>query len=154
MRRRFAIAIVPNVMTYHVAEHVQALAGADSGPRIRPHVRPRARAHIPGDARVVVTTMTSPHVFGQAAAYDLLDIEKDTFKYEIEDGLAHIFNTSHNETSSTIAGGRVQQREAVLDETDDIWVEFRHKHIATVLRFARSNSGFIDVQVWSLQRPA
>lgn len=44
-------------------------------------------------------------------AYDLLPIENDTYKYKT-DG---------------------KEKEAVLEEEDDLWVRIRHRHIAVVL---------------------
>ncbi|KFP23900.1 Syntaxin-binding protein 3, partial [Colius striatus] len=47
----------------------------------------------------------------QAMAYDLLPIEKDTYKQ----------------------GPAGKEREAILEEDDELWVKIRHKHIADVI---------------------
>uniref|UniRef100_A0A8P4GC65 Syntaxin binding protein 3 n=1 Tax=Dicentrarchus labrax TaxID=13489 RepID=A0A8P4GC65_DICLA len=47
----------------------------------------------------------------QAMAYDLIDIQNDTYKYKGKDG---------------------SEKQAVLNEEDMLWVRLRHKHIAEV----------------------
>lgn len=48
-------------------------------------------------------------------AYDLLEIINDVYKYQSQ--------TSEN---------TINKKEAILDESDELWIQLRHQHIADV----------------------
>jgi syntaxin-binding protein 1 len=52
----------------------------------------------------------------QAMAYDLLKITNDVYEY----------------SSQTSESQQNNKKEAILDENDELWVQFRHQHIAEV----------------------
>ena len=51
----------------------------------------------------------------QAMAYDLIKIQNDVYSFETQTG-----------------DGQNVKKDSVLDESDELWVEFRHQHIAIV----------------------
>ena len=69
--------------------------------------------------------MLSPLVHSltyQAAAYDLLNIPNDVYEYKYQDG-----------------AGQSKIKEAVLNEQDNLWVQFRHEHISKVFQGVSAN---------------
>ncbi len=77
----------------------------------------------------------------QAMAYDLIDIQNDVYKWVHEtlllfpisnqidtDCPAWRYQSQTNENSNT-------SKEAILDESDELWVTFRHQHIADVSQY-------------------
>lgn len=53
----------------------------------------------------------------QAMVYDLLRVKNDVYTYK-----------------ATTGTGEMKERDIILDENDDLWVELRHQHIADVSR--------------------
>lgn len=76
----------------------------------------------------------------QAMAYDLLDIDNDVYrrvkfyhlycKFKKRSSVVK-YNFMLNRFEAT-AG---QEKEVLLDENDDLWVELRHQHIAVVSQY-------------------
>jgi len=75
----------------------------------------------------------------QAMAYDLLDIDNDVYRQVKFHYFYYKFKAQHclrlfimfNRFEAT-AG---QEKEVLLDENDDLWVELRHQHIAVVSQY-------------------
>uniref|UniRef100_A0A0N5AZJ2 Syntaxin binding protein 1a n=1 Tax=Syphacia muris TaxID=451379 RepID=A0A0N5AZJ2_9BILA len=64
----------------------------------------------------------------QAMAHDLLDIENDVYS----DGYKILFQKKSECSRYETGGNDSVEKEVLLDENDDLWVENRHKHIAIV----------------------
>ncbi|KAF7395561.1 hypothetical protein HZH68_009611 [Vespula germanica] len=64
----------------------------------------------------------------QAMAYDLLDIDNDVYRQRTNN-----FNNHRFEASAGV------EKEVLLDENDDLWVELRHQHIAVVSQNVTKN---------------
>ena len=65
----------------------------------------------------------------QAMAYDLLKIVNDVYTFQSQ------------------TGDNVATKEAILDESDDLWVEFRHQHIAVVSTWVNT---FLEIHKFNL----
>uniref|UniRef100_A0A8B9P0R1 Syntaxin binding protein 3 n=1 Tax=Apteryx owenii TaxID=8824 RepID=A0A8B9P0R1_APTOW len=64
----------------------------------------------------------------QAMAYDLLPIENDTYKYKTD-------------------GPAGKEKEAILEEDDELWVKIRHKHIADVIECVNKLKSIKKMQI-------
>ncbi|GMR54262.1 hypothetical protein PMAYCL1PPCAC_24457, partial [Pristionchus mayeri] len=67
----------------------------------------------------------------QAMCHDLLGVENDIYRYET-------------------GGGESIDKEVLLDENDDLWVENRHKHIADVSKDVSEGCGVIRSSILSI----
>uniref|UniRef100_A0A671X7T5 Syntaxin binding protein 2 n=1 Tax=Sparus aurata TaxID=8175 RepID=A0A671X7T5_SPAAU len=63
----------------------------------------------------------------QAMAYDLLDIQQDIYSYQ------------------TTGIGNAKEREVLLDEDDELWVQLRHMHIADVTKYVCHKSRSVSL---------
>ncbi|KAL2736185.1 LOW QUALITY PROTEIN: protein ROP-like isoform X1 [Vespula maculifrons] len=74
----------------------------------------------------------------QAMAYDLLDIDNDasTKKNSLSYNIIQRTNNFNNHRFEASAG---VEKEVLLDENDDLWVELRHQHIAVVSQNVTKN---------------
>ncbi|XP_030401232.1 syntaxin-binding protein 2-like [Gopherus evgoodei] len=65
----------------------------------------------------------------QAMAYDLLSIENDAYKKDLAASKGHPALLLRYETTGTSDS---REKEALLDEDDELWVQLRHMHFADV----------------------
>lgn len=83
----------------------------------------------------------------QAMAYDLLDIEQDTYRW-VDPGTHHLpslrpgssasapdAHVSRSPRYETTGLSEAREKAVLLDEDDDLWVDLRHMHIADVSKY-------------------